>query len=218
MKILDVPQSGSVAGVTSSRNAYGQYRRTRAIPVNPASTFQGNVRARLSQNASDWRNLTATEREGWATLGAYIQRTDSLGQVYSLSGFQCFVSVNNNRLAAGDAVITTPPALAFPDPMVSITPTISSAAASIAYTPTPVGAAERVFINMSPMRSAGAGFNGDYRLILVTAAAAASPANVLAAYQGRFGTPITGTRIFVSIQRYAAGFLSQPINTSVVVA
>src|SRR5439155_109028 len=96
MKILDVPQSGSVAGVTSSRNRFGQYRRTRATPVNPNSTFQGAVRARLSVNSAAWRALTAAQRAGWNDLAASMTRTDSLGQTYSLTGFQSYCSVNNN--------------------------------------------------------------------------------------------------------------------------
>jgi hypothetical protein len=42
-------------------------------------------------------------------------------------------------------------------------------------------------------------------LVAVTfsyAAAAASPANVLAAYTAKFGAPVTGNRLFVSLQTY----------------
>jgi hypothetical protein len=217
MKILDVPRSGSYQGITSSRNRFGQYVRTRATPVNPATTFQQAVRARLTAAAQDWRALTATQREGWSSLGEFIERTDSLGQAYFLTGFQAFVLVRNNLAAAGDAALTDAPAYAPPDPLLSVTPTISAASVSIAYTPTPLGAGERAFISMSPPRSAGRAFEGDVRLISVTAAAAASPASILAAYQGRFGTPVTGERIFVVIQRYKGGFLSTPLITSTIV-
>src|SRR5213594_7639 len=114
MKILDVPQSGSVAGVTSSRNRFGQYRRTRATPVNPNSTFQGAVRARFSVNSAAWRALTAAQRAGWADLGTSMTRTDSLGQTYALTGFQAYCSLNNNNLAAGNAVVSDAPVLTTP--------------------------------------------------------------------------------------------------------
>lgn len=218
MKILDIPQSGSVAGVTSSRNRFGQYRRTRAQPTNPSSTFQQAVRARLQGNSQLWRLLTATQREGWAALGAQFVRYDSLGQARDMTGFQAYCSINNNRLAAGDAVVSDAPIYALPSPMVSVTPTITAASFSVAYTVTPVGAGERVFVSASPQRSAGRTYEGDFRLILVTAAAAASPANILSAYQARFGSPVVGSRIFVSIQKYALGFLSEPIVTSAIVA
>lgn len=218
MKILDVPQSGSVGGVTSSRNRNGQYRRTRATPVNPASSFQQAVRARMQQNADAWKALTGTQREGWGALGAQYVRYDALGQSYDLTGFQAYCSVNNNNLAAGNAVVADAPLYAPPAPIVSITPTATSASLSVAYTATPLAAGERLFISCSPMRSAGRTFESDLRLISVTAAAAASPANILAAYQARFGNPVTGSRIFFSAQRYSGGFLSQPLLTSAVVA
>lgn len=218
MKLLDVPQSGSLAGKTSSRNRFGQYQRTRAQPVNPASSFQQAVRARLQQNSDAWKGLTATQREGWNALGEQYLRYDSLGQAYTLTGFLAYCSVNNNNLAAGNAVVADPPLFALPAPIVTLTPTITSASFSVAWTPTPLSAGERIFISASPMRSAGRTFEGDYRLISVSAAAGTSPSNILSAYQARFGTPVTGSRIFTSVQRYATGFLSTPILTSNIVA
>lgn len=172
----------------------------------------------MQQNADAWKVLTATQREGWGALGAQFSRTDSLGQTYDLTGFQAYCSVNNNQLAAGNAVLPDAPLFALPAPIASVTPTATVATFSIAYTATPLGAGERIFVSCSPMRSAGRTYESDFRLILVSAAAAASPANIFAAYQGRFGTPVVGSRIFVSVQRYLAGFLSQPILTNVVVA
>lgn len=218
MKFLGDPASGSQAGTTSSRNRYGQYKRTRATPVNPSSSFQATVRARLQQNADAWKALTATQREGWGALGAQMTRTDSLGQTYDLTGFQAYCSVNNNKLAAGDAVVADAPLFALPAPITTVTPTITSASNSIAWTVTPLAAGERIFISQSPMRSAGRAFESDFRLISVSAAAGTSPSNVLAAYQARFGTPVTGSRIFTSVQRYSNGFLSTPLVTSTVVA
>jgi hypothetical protein len=218
MKILDVPRSGSYQGITSSRNRFGQYVRTRATPVNPSTSFQDAVRARLAAAATAWRNLTALQREGWASLGEFMERTDSLGQAYFLTGFQAFVSVRSNLAAAGDAALADAPLYAPPDAMTSLTPTISAAAFSVAFAPTPLGAGEKLFLSASPPRSAGRAFEGDVRLIQVSAAAAASPFVVTTAYTARFGTPVVGQRIFVVGQRYKGGFLSTPVLTSAIVA
>ncbi len=218
MKILDVPQSGSMAGTVSSRNRFGQYRRTRATPVNPNSGPQGTVRARLSANAAAWRSLTNTQRAGWSSLGLMMSRTDSLGQTYTLTGFQAYCSVNNNNSAAGNALVADAPTFATPAAIATATITLTAAAFSIAYTPTPLGTGERLFTYVSPQRSAGRAFEGDLRLLAVSAAAAASPANVFAAYQARFGTPVVGNRVFVTLQRYLAGFTSGPLSLSAVVA
>lgn len=218
MLILDSPRSGSYAGVTSSRNRFGQYVRNRATPVNPASTFQTTVRARMSQNASDWRNLTALQRTGWNDLGLQIQRSNSLGSTYNMTGFMAYCMINNNNMAAGNAQVSDAPILAIPDPLATITPTVTAASFSIAYTVTPLVTGARLFLYASPQRSAGRGFENDMRLISVSAAAAASPLVALTSYQGRFGTPVTGSRIFISGVVYLAGFMSPPLLTSTIVA
>jgi hypothetical protein len=218
MKILDVPRSGSYQGITSSRNAFGQYVRTRATPVNPNSSFQGVVRARLASNASAWRALTDVQRVGWAALGSGISRTDSLGQTYTLNGFQAYCLVNNNKLAAGDATVSAAPAIVTPVNIATATLTATNAVLSLAYTTTPLAASTRMFLYASKCRSAGRNFENDYRLISVTAAAAASPNNFFAAYQARLGTPVTGTCLFLAVQAYNGGFLSQPFLVRQIVA
>lgn len=218
MKILDVPQSGSVGGVTSSRNRFGQYRRTRAVPVNPNSTFQGVVRARMSANSAAWRALTDAQRAGWNDLGLSMNRTDSLGQSYNLTGFMAYCSVNNNLVASGAAVVSAAPVLSTPATLLTMTITLTAASFSIAYTPTPLPAATKVFVFCSPQRSAGRNFEADYRLIQVSAAAAASPAVALTAYTARFGVPVVGNKIFVSLVSVFGGFESGPLLGSAVVA
>lgn len=218
MKILDVTQSGSMGGNTSSRNRYGQYRRRRAVPVNPRSSAQGTVRDRLALNSAAWRSLTDAQRAGWRDLGAQISRSDSLGQSHTMTGFNCYCSVNNNRLAAGDSVLSDAPLLLTPVPPTSVTMTLTSASMSAAYTPTPLGAGVRIFVYASGMQSAGRLFNKNLRLLQVSAAAAASPLNLLAAYTARFGAPVTGARIFFTFKCYQGGFLSGPLSFSQAVA
>lgn len=217
MKILDVPQSGSIAGITSSRNRNGQYRRTRAIPVNPNTTFQGTQRSRFGDQAQAWRNLTDAQRLGWISLAASIIRTDALGQTYDLTGIQCFCMVNINNLDAGNAVVADAPALTSPAGLVTAVITSTGGTLSVAYTLTPLGSGERLFVYASPQRSPGRKFEADLRLVHKSAAAAASPANILSDYTARFGAPVVGNKIFLSFQVYKLGFLSAPLLTSHIV-
>jgi hypothetical protein len=221
MKILDIPRSGSYAGVVSSRNRFGQYVRNRSIPVQPRTTFQLAVRARLSANSAAWRTLTAAQQAGWASLALLMARTDSLGQTYTPTGAQAYASVNNNLDAAGDSTVSDAPALVTPSALTSVTLTATSGgspALSAAFTPTPPAAGQRVFAYASPQRSAGRNFNADYRLITVSAAAAASPVNLLSDYTARFGALVAGTKLFVSLALYDGGFLSVPTLASAIVA
>lgn len=218
MKYLGDTQSGSRGGHTASRNRFGQYYRRRAVPVQPRTTFQLNQRALQTTNATAWRALTSAQRAGWASLGLSMVRNDSLGQAYDLNGFLAYCSVNNNLAAAGDSTISDAPSIVTPADLLTATITLTAASFSIAYTATPLAAGNRLFIRCSPQVSAGRKFNGDYRLIAVTAAAAASPADILAAYTARLGVPVAGNQIFTSLQTFDGGFLGSPFNVAQVVA
>jgi hypothetical protein len=217
MKYLNVPQSGSQAADTASRNRYGQYYRSRATPVNPNSTAQGTARARLAAASAAWRGLDDATRAGWIALGNLMTRTDSLGQTYTLSGFQAYVSVNSNRALVGDAALDDAPALATPEAIATVTPTVTDAAFSVAWTPTPLGTGERMLLFASPPRSAGRGFEGDYRFIKASSAAGTSPLDAATEYAAKFGVQVPGNRVFIRCFRYSGGFLSGPYSTSEIV-
>ena len=218
MKFLGPPSSGSARGDTFSRNRFGQYCRNRSSPVQPRTPAQLLQRARMVTSAAGWRALTDVQRAGWESLGAMISRTDSLGQVYTLTGFMAYCSVNNNLQDAGGSPVATAPVLNTPPDLLTATITLTAAALSVAYTATPLGAGVRLFVFASPQRSAGRSFEGDYRLISVSGAAAASPFNVFTPYQAKFGTPVVGNRVFFKLQTYRDGFLGSPLGVSQVVA
>jgi hypothetical protein len=218
MKMLDVPQSGSIGGVTSARNRFGQYKRARSSPVNRNTTYQGVVRARLGINSAAWRTLTEAQRAGWNSLGSGQSRTDFLGQTYTQQGNQMYASVNNNRAAVGLAPVSDAPAIATPISLATVTVTLTVASFSIAYTATPLAAATYLMVFASPQRSPGRNFEGDLRLIKVGAAAAASPLAVLTEYTARFGVPIVGQKIFLALVTTTLGFESAPFTMSQLVA
>lgn len=218
MLVLKAPQSGSLAGTTAGRNRFGQYERSRAIPVNPNSAAQGLVRARLSANSAAWRALTSAQRAGWSDLGTSMVRNNSLGQSYTLQGNQAYASVNNNRLLSTLAVVPDAPALVTPPTITGVVITLTAAALSIAYTPTPMPAGTYLAIFASPQRSAGRNYEGDFRFIKVSAVAGASPLVALAEYTAKFGVPVVGNRIFFSLVSISIGFESGPMITSAVVA
>lgn len=218
MKYLGPPQSGSARGDTASRNRFGQYLRNRASPVQPRTPAQLNQRARMATNAAGWRGLTDAQRAGWASLGATITRNDALGQAYTMNGFMAYCSINNNNLVAGDAIVDDAPTIVTPPDLLTATLTLTSAAMSLAYTATPLASGVRLFVYASPQVSAGINFQGDYRLLQVSAAAAASPMNLLAAYTAKWGVPVTGNRIFLKLQTFKGGFLGSPAGISQIVA
>jgi hypothetical protein len=186
--------------------------------VNPNSAAQGAVRARLAANSAAWRTLTSAQRAGWTDLASSIVRTDSLGQSNPVQGNQAYVSVNNNRVMTGLVPVADAPGITTPVGLLTVTVTLTSASFSVAYTATPLGANTYLALYASPQRSAGRSYESDLRLIQVSAAAAASPFNLLAAYTAKFGVPVTGNRIFLSLVTVLNGFESGPFMTSAVVS
>jgi hypothetical protein len=147
-----------------------------------------------------------------------MTRTDSLGQSYNLTGFQAYCSVNNTLGQAGSTLVSDAPALAVPTGLASVTLTLTSASFSYAYTATPLATGVKLIIRVSPQRSAGRNFEHDFRVLTVTAAAAASPANILAAYTAKFGAPVTGNKIFTLGSTSLGGFESAGFPVAQIVA
>lgn len=196
--------SGSAGAVTASHNRYGAYLRAHVIPVNPATTAQTAWRALMANISQTWRSLTAAQRADWnAYGGALPPRIDALGSPYTLNGQTSFMSANTaiklyDPLAA---LITTPALITLPANLTSVTITTAAAIAafSVAYTATPLAAATKLVVYATPQQGAGVQYVKPSLLakIFVSAAAAASPANVLAAYNAKFGTLVAGKKIRV---------------------
>lgn len=193
MKILDVPQSGSLAGQTSSRNRYGQYRRTRAVPVNPNTDAQILARGRLADLSENWRALSPETREAWTLAGALVQKTDSLGQTYNLTGLQHYVGTQSVLAATGQAAVTNPPVGEKPNPPVVTVEASGADELSVEVAST----ADKVMLFSSPPTSPGRSFNKDFRLIGVATPSEGTATFALAAFTAKFGTLIAGQKLFL---------------------
>jgi hypothetical protein len=147
-----------------------------------------------------------------------MQRNDSLGQIYGLTGFQAYCSVNLRRLLCGQVVVSDAPSLVTPSTITGAVITLTAASFSIAFTPTPMPASTYLCLYASPQRSAGREYESDLRFISITAAAAVSPFVVLVPYSAKFGAPVVGNRINLSLISIRDGFASGPLITSAVVA
>lgn len=104
--------SGSVGGLTYSRNAGGMYTRARAVPVNPKTAQQQAVRNALSGLTSDWSNtLTAPNRDSWTTYAANVPLADKLGDSRLVSPLAMFLRGNIVRLQAGLTQVNAGPTI-----------------------------------------------------------------------------------------------------------
>lgn len=199
MKILDVPQSGSLAGQTSSRNRFGQYRRSRAIPVNPNTSAQQAARDDFSAASQAWRGLTQAQRDAWAAYAATRPRTNSLGQTIYLTGHQTFVSLRS-LMAACNLKLPTVPPVGAPSELATIGVTDQTVAGfTCAATPAIVPANTACQIQSSPPLSAGREFNGDFRTVRIAPATDGPELNANDMIQ-KWGSLAAGQKYFIRMR------------------
>jgi hypothetical protein len=205
MKILDVPQSGSVGARTSSRNRSGQYVRQRAIPTQPRTVAQIAARSKLTTQSAAWRGLTDPQRAAWNAFAQSFTVTNSLGTTINLTGAQCFIKVNTVNLLNGDATVNTPPAL---PSFLAVTVTAVTAVAAtplIQLAGVNPAAGTKFMIFGSPQSSAGITFNGKYAWLSTQQVFTTGQMSIQTVYAARYGALIVGKKIFIKVVQSQAG-------------
>lgn len=112
--------SGSIGGMTASRNRGGMYMRARAIPTNPNSERQQQVRSVFGSLIQSWEgDLSDEQRESWNDYAQGFPVTNRVGDAITLSGQQMYVRINaiRRRLAVStltasvNTLLVDPPAI-----------------------------------------------------------------------------------------------------------
>jgi hypothetical protein len=131
--------SGSLAGLTFSRNKGGAYVRARVVPTNPGSIEQEKVRDAMKQLSAQWRDvLTTAQRDAWTGYALATPVKNALGEWKFITALAHYVRSNSQRSTLGLAVINDAPSVpGMPD----FTPAVVTVAAatdiaSIAFTNT----------------------------------------------------------------------------------
>jgi len=94
--------SGSIGGITFSRNAYGPYAKRKASPVQPQTPAQMANRSAWSGIAKAWTaDLNQGQRDGWAGLATRVSFTDVFGLPQKLAANTLFQMINMQLYTAG---------------------------------------------------------------------------------------------------------------------
>ena len=210
--------SGRIAGTVHAHNRGGAYVRRFSVPVNAATTFQQNVRGNLAASSAAWRNLSDPDRLAWVAWSSTHPIINRLGAAIILTGHQAFGQLNRNGFSAGLGVnfYTVPPAAPvyeFPfeaDFVVDADGT--GGTFTLGQTVQP-GLDTIVQVFASPPVSAGVTFAKDkskFIGILTVLAATAVPVDVdvLAMWEGRFGTfgvDLIGKKVIVAVRSFSNG-------------
>lgn len=97
---------GKVGGLVYSANKSGPYLKSWARGSNPRTRKQTSHRANLVSFSLTWNTLSDADKLTWDVYAALPAQdlTNSLGEDYSISGFNWFIRINLNRFSIGDAV------------------------------------------------------------------------------------------------------------------
>lgn len=101
--------SGSLGGITASRNKSGNYFRARVTPTQPDTCRQNESRAIFSQLASSYADLSPIQRVMWEEYAENSPVTHTCGSVTPISGQNAFIRNNANRIRSGMPLRTDAP-------------------------------------------------------------------------------------------------------------
>ena len=199
MKILDIPRSGSYAGVVSSHNRAGQYVRNRRTTTNSPTARRTFIRGAVAAASSGFSSLTDAQRAAWTAAADSHPITDRLGSAIKLTGHQLYVSINTQRLNVGAGTSATPPSSFSVGSLggtMGVFSLVSGLTLTIASTLT---SADYQLIALSRPVPAGRSFWATYSQTDSQAGDAASYALATSAYSALFGTPAVGQKVFVRL-------------------
>jgi len=200
MKILDVPQSGSLGGQTSSHNRAGQYRRARRAPTQPNGTGRrGIIRAAFGAASSAWNALTDDQRAAWSSFADGYPVTDALGQSIKLTGHQMYVSVNTALQNVGQAQSANPPVSNATIAPVVATATMTHAGVGTLTLAAGGLATDFVCISFSKPQAPGRSFVANYWQCQHILANEVTATLFGPAYIAQFGAVTTGQKIFYKL-------------------
>ena len=192
--------SGKLGGHVYARNKGGSYIRTKTKPLNPRTLSQSLVRNNFTSNSQAWRGLTAAQRTAWISSTINFPKKGKLAETETLSGSQLYMRINNNLLNIAQATIAAPPVPSAVPALTALSVAYSATAstATATFAPTPVPAGYTLVIQGTAPQSAGrSNVSNKFRNFFQDAAAAASPANIYAAYTTKFGVAAVGQKVFI---------------------
>jgi hypothetical protein len=204
MKILDIPQSGTIGTTVSYKHRTGQFRRQYVRPRDPRTPAQLARREAFVEAAHLWATLTQKQYRLWKAAAEDRLTQKRLNQSGGLLAYQLFCRINCNLAAIGlPMVVEPPPVPEFGDPPVTQL-TITNRGGVIALKlvvggqPVPY-----VVVAGAAPRSAAASYVDHF--------------TILELYVRHWGQPRPGSRVFIQVIQQINGWQRLPLRFSALV-
>ena len=218
MKILDVPQTGKLGLTVTFPSRNGLIRRTLVTPANPRTGSQLAVRSAFTASASAYDALTQSQQDAWSVAAANYQSRPSLGQSGPLTGFQLFQKLNAILRQLGQDPTDTPtprPQFGANAPQNLV---ITNTGGTIALKLTcPVSPGTNTIVRASAPQRSGVRRLPSLRIIGMCPAPAQGSSTIMTLYEGKYGVPPVGSRIFIAVNQMTDGWQSAETSFSALV-
>jgi len=214
--------SGSVGGTVFSRNAGGAYMRIRAVPTTSTTADALAAKARMTTQSQGWRALTDAQRTSWRSFSLQNPVPNALGFPNVLQGNAMFIRINTLLEQSGNTTLTEPPTAAPPTGLLTLVvdADIGVGDVEIVFTATPLAATTLLVVRSYVTNSTAIQYvDNNLRTVQFSADAQASPLNIQAAVETKFGTLVVGQTLHVNVFTLdsATGLRSSPLRSQDIV-
>jgi len=174
----------------------------------------------MTEIASTWKTLSAADRASWNLAAPNFPFIDKYGNAYTASGYQVYMSVNNNLAVTGQSMLSTaPPAPTLANMMPFGLSWLTLGTFTMALSSdVPAGYVCQLYATVG-MSAGKAPRPGDYRLIQTTTAFGSITPSILSLWTAQFGTPVSGATVWVQgkLTEIATGRNGETYNAKVVI-
>ena len=207
MKILDIPQSGKRGLNVSQSGRWGQISRIFAVPSNPRTDAQLDIRATFAEVTKAWRALSDAQRAAWAAAASTVMSKSRCGTSGPLTGSQLYTKLNATvALVGGDTMVAPPVPPAFDRNPVGALAIVNDGMQITMKLACPNAPTTDIIVRASPPLSAGISGTSAFRIIGLLAAPLQGACNITALYVARFGVPPVGMKVFVQTNQVITGY------------
>lgn len=111
---------GSIGGITYQKNGSGTIARLKPRKTKTNTQKQRDQQPRLKEVQRNWNELSLTNKVLWNDFASVNNKIGLDGNEKVLTGYQWFVTINQNRLLLSRSILLVPPVYEIVNPIDSI--------------------------------------------------------------------------------------------------
>ena len=215
MKILDVPQTGTVGETVTYQSRFGIIRRQKVIPRDPRTALQLDRRTAFQRARQFWGTFTDEQFLAWNTLASTRRTHPVLGQSSGLSGYELAVQINVHLATFGLPMVPTPsPVPVFPDnPVLGLNITRAGNAVSLEL-PLSAQPVQYIVVLGARPQSPGVSYVDHYSILGLLPDPEDGVCDITDLYLAKFHLLPAGKRIFIRTVQQINGWRDLPKTIS----